>query len=162
MIKWEFVISFRKAQWLLECLGPIWLSPSKPDLQSLSLSSCEERTKRALLKKLLLLRLCLALRKVSVFSCLTNVIPKLILTWMSSQPTALLRCIWGRLTTLKKSGMQKVELHAGLATTCDRFYSHNINGQSTKKSSETFTWRIVRPELVTSPRRKHITTAHAA
>lgn len=35
--------------------------------------------------------------------------------------------------------MQKVELHAGLATTCDRFYSHNINGQSTKKSSETFT-----------------------
>lgn len=153
----EFVVSFRKAQWLLECLGPIWLSPSKPDLQSLSLSSCEERAKRALLNKLLLLQLRLALREVSVFSHLTNAIPKLILMWMSSQPTALL--------SLRKTHNNGKCLarkrHAGLATMCDRFYSHNINGQSTKMSSDTATQRIVLPELATSPKRKHITTAHA-
>lgn len=79
---------------------------------------------------------------------------------MSSQPTALPRCVWGRLTTLKKPGTQKAELHAGLATTCDMLYSHHINGQSIRMSSETFTWRIELSES-SLPRRKHTTTIHA-
>lgn len=33
-----------------------------------------------------------------------------------------------RKTHNTESGTQKVELHAGLATMCDRFYSHNMNG----------------------------------
>lgn len=153
------VISSRKAQHPLEHLGPIWLplkhhpSPnckayhSCPGRKGLKSSPWQASIATVTLNAEKGFCFPLPSLKRSLREC-THSLP---LCWDASGENSQ---HWKSLVHKRQSCM--------LGLLLPMLCSSNINGHSIKMSSETFTWRIVLPELITIPRRKHIANIHAA